>query len=74
MKTIFDRHNVFVWLPTGKSLCCQVLPFLMDFELVPVNMVKTSAVLLTSSLVALMAEQTKPSPLEIVINGPLWNN
>ena len=34
MEAIYDRHNAFMWLPTGygKSLCFQALPFLMDFK------------------------------------------
>ena len=34
METIYNRQDVFVWLPTGygESLRCQVLPFIMDYK------------------------------------------
>ena len=34
MRAVYEGSNVFVWLPTGygKSLCYQVLPFLMDYK------------------------------------------
>ena len=34
MKAISDKHNVFAWLPAGygKSLCYQVLSFLVNFK------------------------------------------
>ena len=59
MKTIFDGHDMFVWLPTGygKSLYDQALPFHMVFKLDLVNALKTNAVsLCINPLVALMMD------------------
>ena len=56
MKVAFDRHDVFMWLPTGygKSLCYQALPFMIDSELGLVDTGKNSVVLVISPLIALM--------------------
>ena len=34
IEAIYNRQDVFVWLPTacGRSLCYQVLPFIMDYK------------------------------------------
>ena len=61
MEAIYDRRDVFVWLPTGygKSLCYQALPFLMDLKLGFANTEKSSSVFVVSPLVALMIDQVK---------------
>ena len=59
MEAVYNGYDVFVWLPTGygKSLCYQVLPFIMDFKLGLVESSKHSLVLVVSPLVALMVDQ-----------------
>jgi len=45
-----------VWLPTrfGKSVCYQVLPFVMDYKRGLIGTPKSSAVLVVSPLITLM--------------------
>lgn len=52
---LFDKQNVFAWLPTGygKSICYQVLPFLLS------STHDVSLVIVISPLVSLMVEQTR---------------
>ena len=59
MEAIYDGRDVFVWLPTGygKSLCYQVLPFLVDSKLGLANTEKSSSVFVVSRLVVLMIDQ-----------------
>ena len=47
-----------MWLPTGfgKSLCYEVLPFVMDHKLSRID-AKSSLVLVVSPLIALMTDQ-----------------
>ena len=54
MEAIYNRQDVFVWLPTGygRSLCYQVLPFIMDYKHGVVETQRHSLVLVVSSLVA----------------------
>ena len=59
MEAIYKRQDVFVWLPTGygKSLCYEVLPFIMDYNHGGVETQRRSLVLVVSPLVALMLDQ-----------------
>ena len=54
MEVIYNRQDVFVWLPTGygKSLCCQVLPFIMDYKHGVAETKRHSLVLVENPLVA----------------------
>ena len=54
MEAIYNHQDVFVWLPTGygKTLCYQVLPFIMDYKQGVVEMQTHSLVLVVSPLVA----------------------
>ena len=68
LTNLYDGRDVFAWFPTGygKSLCYQLLPFLLDFKLKQVcsPRVKHSVVIIISSLVSLMVDQVvKPSAL-----------
>ena len=61
IKYIYQGKDVFAWLPTGygKSLCYQLLPFLLDFKLGRTGAIATerSVVLVISPLVSLMVDQ-----------------
>lgn len=61
IRAIYERKNVFVWLPTGfgKSFCYQALPFVMDHKLGLIGTSKSSSVLVVSPLIALMIDQVK---------------
>ena len=58
VKSIYLGRDVFVWLPTGfgKSLCYEVLPFVMDNKLGRVGSA-ARLVLIVSPLIALMTDQ-----------------
>lgn len=58
---IYRGESVFVWLPTGygKSLCYQMLPFLMDFKLHRTETCLKSAIIVVSPLISLIADQIK---------------
>ena len=61
LTNLYDGRDVFAWFPTGygKSLCYQLLPFLLDFKLKQTcsPRVKRSVVIVISSLVSLMVDQ-----------------
>ena len=57
IKHIYERNDVFLWLPTGfgKSLCYEVLPFVFDDKLGRSN----SVVIVVSPLISLMLDQVR---------------
>ena len=61
LTNLYDGRDVFAWFPTGygKSLCYQLLPFLLDFNLKQTcsPRVKCSVVIVIPSLVSLMVDQ-----------------
>ena len=61
LKYLFEGNDVFVWFPTGygKSICYQLLPFLLDmkFGRTEAPAVERSVVLVVSPLVSLMVDQ-----------------
>ena len=61
LTNLYDGRDVFAWLPTGygKSLCYQLLPFLLDFKQKRTcsPRVKRGVVIVISSLVLLMVDQ-----------------
>ncbi len=63
LQLLSEGRDVFVWFPTGygKSLCYQLLPFLMDYKLGRTNapLVDRSVVLVVSPLVSLMIDQVR---------------
>ena len=58
---LYNGRDVFAWFPTGygKSICFQLIPFLLDFKLnrTTVPQVERSVVLVISPLVSLMVDQ-----------------
>jgi len=54
MEAIYNHQDVFVWLPTGygRSLCYQVLPFIMNYKHGVVETQRHSLVVVVSPLVA----------------------
>ncbi len=58
---LFEGRDVFAWFPTGygKSLCYQLLPFMIDYKLERTNTsdLHRSVVLVISPLVSLMIDQ-----------------
>ena len=71
MEAIYNCQDVFVWLPTGygRSLCCQVLPFIMDYKHGVVETQRHSLVLVGSPLVvrstALICKRHKVYPAHL---------
>ena len=61
VKAVYEGKDVFVWLQTGfgKSLCYQILPFVLDHKLGLIGTGKSSAVLVVSPLVSLMVDQVQ---------------
>ena len=61
VEAIYNGKDVFVWLPTGfgKSLCFQVLPFMMDHKLGLIGTKKSCSVLIICPLLALMMDQVQ---------------
>ncbi|XP_064392440.1 ATP-dependent DNA helicase RecQ-like [Halichondria panicea] len=63
LKLLSEGRDVFVWFPTGygKSLCYQLLPFLMDYKLGRTKgpLVARSVVFVISPLVSLMIDQVR---------------
>ena len=61
VEAIYDGKDVFMWLPTGfgKSLCFQVLPFMMDHKLSFVDTEQSCSVLIICPLLALMMDQAQ---------------
>lgn len=61
IRAVYERKDVFVWLPTGfgKSVCFQTLPFLFDYKLGMVGTLRKSVVLVIVPLVALMIDQVQ---------------
>ena len=57
IKHLYEGKDVFLWLPTGfgKSLCYEVLPFVMDDKLGRHG----SVVIVISPLVSLMVDQVQ---------------
>ena len=58
----YNGRDVFAWFPTGlygKSICFQLISFLLDFKLnrTTVPQVERSVVLVISPLVSLMVDQ-----------------
>eukprot|EP00731_Ephydatia_muelleri_P024183 Em0016g454a len=62
---LYNGRDVFAWFPTGygKSICFQLVPFLLDFKLnrTTVPQVERSVVLVISPLVSLMVDQPSQS-------------
>ena len=61
VRNIYEGKDVFLWLPTGfgKSVCYEVLPFVLDHKRGKVGSGKESysVVLVISPLVSLMVDQ-----------------
>ena len=70
MEAIYKRQDVFVWLPTGygKSLCHQVLPFIMDYKQGVVKMQRHTMV---SPLLA-WSSNWSHSHVNIKFTGPTY--
>ena len=65
IRAVYDKKDVFVWLPTGfgKSVCFQTLPFLFDCKLGLVGSSRNSVVLVVVPLVALMIGTSSNLPI-----------
>ncbi len=78
LKLLSEGRDVFVWFPTGygKSLCYQLLPFLIDYKLgnTDAPLVVRSVVLVVSPLVSLMIDQVRSLSSRGVPAGILSSN
>ena len=56
VRHIYEARDVFLWLPTtfGKSICNEMLPFLLDCKL---GKTESSIVIVVSPLVSLIVDQ-----------------
>ena len=70
MKALYKRKDMFMWLLRrfGNSTCCQILPFVSDHELGPIQIRsgKSIGVLVISLLVSLIIDHVqKPRLLSV---------
>ena len=74
LTNLYDVRDVFAWFPTGygKSMCYQLLPFLLDFNLKRTcsSRVKRSVVIGISSLMSLMVDQVS----SLLHSAARWKN
>ena len=77
IRDVYDGNDVFVWLPMGygKSICYQVLPYLLDSKLgrVDASPVDQCVVLVICPLISLMVDQVTALQLQgvgaVILSG-----
>ena len=78
VKLLYEGQDVFLWVPTGygKSICYQMLPFLLDVKLGRTRLpsCERSVVLVVSPLVSLMVDQVSSLQKRGVSAGILSGN